>query len=109
MAECPEGALVAVVIAERREAMFADGIADLQVAVHATGDGAVDMNGYQAASQTTSRRDSRHRVEHIQAALPTDFRRSQELGVVASMQPTHPPGSAGLPLEPYSSRIGEDR
>ena len=25
------------------------------------------------------------------------------------MQPTHPPGSAGLPLEPYLSRIGEKR
>ena len=25
------------------------------------------------------------------------------------MQPTHPPGSAGLPLEPYLSYIGEER
>lgn len=83
----------------------------LQVAVHAIGDGAVHMvlNGYQAASQANGRRDSRHRVEHIEAALPNDFRRFQQLGVVASMQPTHPPGSAGLPLEPYLSRIGEGR
>ncbi|RUM25817.1 amidohydrolase [Rhizobium vallis] len=83
----------------------------LQVAVHAIGDGAVHMilNGYQAASEANGRRDSRHRVEHIETALPTDFQRFAELGVVASMQPTHPPGSAGLPLEPYLSRIGEGR
>ncbi|CAN7654364.1 amidohydrolase [Pararhizobium sp. LjRoot255] len=83
----------------------------LQIAVHAIGDGAVHMvlNGYQAASEANGHRDSRHRVEHIETALPTDFRRFAELGVVASMQPTHPPGSAGLPLEPYLSRIGEQR
>ncbi|CAN7624632.1 amidohydrolase [Pararhizobium sp. LjRoot235] len=83
----------------------------LQVAVHAIGDGAVNMvlNGYQAASEANGRRDSRHRIEHIETALPSDFLRFAELGVVASMQPTHPPGSAGLPLEPYLSRIGEQR
>lgn len=83
----------------------------LQVAVHAIGDGAGHMvlNGYQQASQANGRRDSRHRVEHIETALPTDFPRFAELGVVASMQPTHPPGSAGLPLEPYLSRIGKQR
>lgn len=83
----------------------------LQIAVHAIGDGAVNMvlNGYQAASETNGRRDSRHRVEHIETALPADLPRFAELGVVASMQPTHPPGSAGLPLEPYLSRIGEQR
>lgn len=83
----------------------------LQVAVHAIGDGAVHMvlDGYQQASQANGRRDSRHRVEHVETALPTDFPRFAELGVVASMQPTHPPGSAGLPLEPSLSRIGEKR
>lgn len=83
----------------------------LQVAVHAIGDGAVHMvlNGYQAAAKANRRRDSRHRVEHIETAHPADFQRFAELGIVASMQPTHPPGSAGLPLEPYLSRIGEPR
>lgn len=83
----------------------------LQVAVHAIGDGAVHMvlNGYQAAAEANGRRDSRHRVEHIEVALEADFPRFAELGVVASLQPTHPPGSAGLPLEPYLSRIGEQR
>lgn len=83
----------------------------LQIAVHAIGDGAVHMvlDGYQAAAEANGKRDSRHRVEHIETALPSDFRRFAELGVVASMQPTHPPGSAGLPLEPYLSRIGEQR
>ena len=32
-----------------------------------------------------------------------------ETGTIASMQPTHPPGSAGLPLEPYRTYIGRER
>ena len=83
----------------------------LPVAVHAIGDGAVRMvlNGYEAAIKANGRRDSRNRVEHIEVVHPGDIPRFKELGTVASMQPTHPPGSAGLPLEPYLSYIGEDR
>ena len=39
---------------------------------------------------------------------PEDIVRLAELDVVASMQPVHPPGCAGLPLEPTLSLIGED-
>lgn len=83
----------------------------LPVAVHAIGDGAVRMvlNGYEAAIKTNGKRDSRNRVEHIEVVHPDDIPRFKALGTVASMQPTHPPGSAGLPLEPYLSYIGEDR
>ena len=83
----------------------------LPVAVHAIGDGAVRMvlNGYEAAIKANGRRDSRNRIEHIEVVHPGDIPRFKELGTVASMQPTHPPGSAGLPLEPYLSYIGEDR
>jgi predicted amidohydrolase YtcJ len=83
----------------------------LQVAVHAIGDGAVRLvlDGYEAAGKANGRRDSRHRIEHIEIVHPDDIGRFAELGTVASMQPTHPPGSAGLPLEPYLSRIGEAR
>lgn len=83
----------------------------LQIAVHAIGDGAVHavLNGYEAAARVNGRRDSRHRIEHIEVVLPTDMPRFAELGVICSMQPPHPPGSMGLPLEPTISRIGPAR
>jgi predicted amidohydrolase YtcJ len=83
----------------------------LQIAVHAIGDGAVRavLDGYEAAQRANGRRDSRHRVEHIEVVHPDDIPRFAELGVIASMQPPHPPGCAGLPLEPTVSRIGRER
>ncbi|PTM93508.1 amidohydrolase [Mycoplana dimorpha] len=83
----------------------------LQVAVHAIGDGAVRMvlNGYEAAIKANGKRDGRNRIEHIEVVHPADIRRFAETGTVASMQPTHPPGNAGLPMEPYLSYIGEER
>ena len=83
----------------------------LQIAVHAIGDGAVRivLDGYEAALKANGRRDSRHRIEHIEVIHPGDIPRLAALGVVASMQPPHPPGNHGLPLEPYLSRIGARR
>ncbi len=83
----------------------------LQIAVHAIGDGAVRavLDGYEAAQQTNGRRDSRHRIEHIEVVHPGDIPRFAALGVTASMQPPHPPGCAGVPLEPTVSRIGRER
>lgn len=83
----------------------------LQIAVHAIGDGAVRivLDGYEAALKANGRRDSRHRVEHVEVIHPDDIPRFAEMGVIASMQPPHPPGNHGLPLEPYLSRIGEGR
>ncbi len=83
----------------------------LQIAVHAIGDGAVRivLDGYEAALKANGARDSRHRVEHIEVIHQDDIARFAELGVIASMQPPHPPGNHGLPLEPYLSRIGEAR
>ncbi len=83
----------------------------LQIAVHAIGDGAVRsvLDGYEAAQKANGRRDSRHRIEHIEVTTDADVPRFAELGVVCSMQPPHPPGSLGLPLEPTVSRIGRDR
>ena len=74
----------------------------LQIAVHAIGDGAVRavLDGYEAAQKTNGKRDSRHRIEHIEVTTEKDVPRFAELGVLASMQPPHPPGSMGLPLEP---------
>ncbi|KQY12995.1 hydrolase [Rhizobium sp. Root73] len=83
----------------------------LQIAVHAIGDGAVRavLDGYEAARARNGTRDSRHRIEHIEVVHPDDIARFAELGVIASMQPPHPPGCAGVPLEPTVSRIGRDR
>ena len=83
----------------------------LQIAVHAIGDGAVRavLDGYEAAQAANGKRDSRHRVEHIEVIHPDDIDRFKQLGVIASMQPPHPPGSMGLPLEPTVSMIGRAR
>lgn len=83
----------------------------LQIAVHAIGDRAVRtvLDGYEAARRANGPRDSRHRVEHIEVTTEADIPRFAELGVLASMQPPHPPGQMGLPLEPTVSRIGRAR
>lgn len=83
----------------------------LQIAVHAIGDAAVRtvLDGYEAAQSANGRRDSRHRIEHIEVTTDADMPRFAGLGVIASMQPPHPPGSMGLPLEPTVSKIGRDR
>lgn len=83
----------------------------LQIAVHAIGDGAVQivLDGYEAAQKANGLRDSRHRVEHVEVIQASDIPRFAGLGVIASLQPPHPPGNHGLPLEPYLSRIGEQR
>lgn len=82
----------------------------LQIAVHAIGDKAVNitLNGYEAAQSANRRRDSRHRVEHIEMLLPSDLNRFADLGVLASMQPTHAPGGY-YPPEPILSMVGRER
>ncbi|MDI6024812.1 amidohydrolase [Corticibacterium sp. UT-5YL-CI-8] len=82
----------------------------LQIAVHAIGDAAVNrtLNGYEAAQRANGHRDSRHRVEHIEVLAPSDLPRFAELGVIASVQPTHAPGGA-YPVEPILSMIGHER
>ncbi len=83
----------------------------LQISVHAIGDGAVRrvLDGYEAAQKANGKRDSRHRIEHIEVLHPDDLPRFRELGVVASMQPPHPPGAMDFPLEPWVSHVGEER
>ncbi|MGL3606936.1 amidohydrolase [Rhizobium sp. G187] len=83
----------------------------LPVAVHAIGDGAVRMvlDGYEASINANGRKDLRNRIEHIEVVHPDDIGRFAETATAASMQPTHPPGSAGLPLEPYLTYIGPER
>lgn len=82
----------------------------LQIAVHAIGDEAVNitLNGYEAARRANGPRDSRHRIEHIEMLTPSDLPRFAELGVIASMQPTHAPGGY-YPPEPILSMVGRER
>ncbi|MEZ4510843.1 MAG: amidohydrolase [Chloroflexota bacterium] len=78
----------------------------LQIFVHACGDGAVRqvLDGYETAMQINGRRDSRHRVEHIELIHPDDLPRFAQLGVVASMQPLHAP-QPNISPDVWPSRI----
>lgn len=82
----------------------------LQIAVHACGDAAVRqaLDGFEAVQQANGRRDSRHRIEHVEVCQPQDMRRFGELGVIASVQLSHAP----LNLEEsgvVQFRLGEKR
>jgi predicted amidohydrolase YtcJ len=67
----------------------------MQIAVHCCGDGAVrqTLDGYQKIQELNGKRDSRHRIEHIEVCQPEDMPRFKELGVIASMQTSHAPFS----------------
>ena len=82
----------------------------LQIAVHCCGDGAVrqTLDGYEAIQKQNGKRDSRYRIEHVEVCQPEDMPRFKELGVIASVQPTHAPlrlddGGVAKP------RLGEPR
>lgn len=65
---------------------------DFQVAVHAIGTRAnrAALDAYEQVLQDQpASRALRHRVEHAQILVPEDIPRFAELGVIASMQPTH--------------------
>jgi predicted amidohydrolase YtcJ len=72
----------------------------LQIAVHAIGDGAVrqTIDGYEAAQRANGKRDSRHRIEHIELIDRADVPRLSALGITASVQPPHPPGAMDFPM-----------
>jgi predicted amidohydrolase YtcJ len=82
----------------------------MQIAVHAIGDKGIrwTLDAYEAAIRANGRRDSRHRIEHIEVLHPDDLPRFAELGVVASIQPGHapfgvyfPPGGVGAMLHDH--------
>jgi predicted amidohydrolase YtcJ len=64
-----------------------------QIAVHAIGDAAVrrTIDAYEAAQKANGKRDSRHRIEHIEVIHPDDIPRLADLDIVASLQPGHAP------------------
>jgi predicted amidohydrolase YtcJ len=82
--------------------------AGFQIGLHAIGDKAnrIALDGFAESAKLKSGLDkntsnddiriiphsflnSRHRIEHAQVVAPSDFKRFAELGVIASMQPTH--------------------
>ena len=67
------------------------------------------FDGYEAAQKANGKRDSRHRIEHVEVIHPDDIPRFADLGVLASMQPPHPPGAMDFPLEPTITRLGPQR
>ncbi|WP_050525411.1 amidohydrolase [Pseudorhodobacter aquimaris] len=83
----------------------------LQIAVHAIGDGAVrnTIDGYAAAVRANGRRDSRHRIEHIELIDRADIPRLGALGIVASLQPPHAPGAMDFAMQPAMDMIGAAR
>jgi predicted amidohydrolase YtcJ len=73
-----------------RQVVAADAMG-FQIGIHAIGPKANYwvLNAYQTARLANGVRDSRHRVEHAQILIDSDIPRFAELGVIASMQPTH--------------------
>ena len=82
----------------------------LQIAVHCCGDGAVRqaLDGYETIQKINGKRDSRHRVEHIEVCQPEDMPRFRELGVIASMQTSHAPLSREADIT-WTNRTGPQR
>jgi hypothetical protein len=65
--------------------------AGLQIAAHAIGDKAnhLILNAFEKAFRENGKRGARHRIEHAQVVLPEDLKRFKELGIIASIQPSH--------------------
>ena len=94
------GKLANMVVAADREGF--------QIFVHAIGDRAVreTLNVFEQAMRVNGRRDSRHRIEHVELAHPDDQARFASLGVIPSMQPLH----CSACIEDYLvDRLGEPR
>ena len=83
----------------------------LQIAVHAIGDAAVrqTIDGFEAAQKANGKRDSRHRIEHIELIDPADVSRLGALGITASLQPPHPPAAMDFPMFPTMNKIAKER
>ncbi len=78
-----------------------------QIGVHAIGDGANRevLEAYAVALKGKDAATFRHRVEHAQVLRLADIARFAELGVIASMQPTH--ATSDMPWA--EARVGPER
>lgn len=77
----------------------------LQVNIHAIGDrgNRVTLDVLEASIQSYN--PGRHRIEHSQVIAPSDFHRFKDLGLIASVQPTH----ATSDMYWAEDRLGKDR
>lgn len=84
--------------------------AGLQVGLHAIGDGAIRMalDAYEYAARVNGRRDSRHRVEHVEVPAAADLPRFAQLGVVAATQAIFATPDTST-LENYAPLVGPER
>ena len=78
-----------------------------QVNTHAIGDRGtrVVLDAYEKATNELGFASGRHRIEHAQIVHRDDVARFREMGVIASMQPTH----ATSDMYWAADRLGEDR
>jgi len=78
-----------------------------QTGTHAIGDKGVNLvlNAVEKAQKKFGRKDLRHRTEHAQIIVPEDVPRFKELGVIASMQPTH----CTTDMRFCEQRVGKER
>jgi len=79
--------------------------AGFQLAIHAIGDRGNRVTIDAIAAAQGDERDRGHRIEHAQIVDPDDIPRLAELGIVASMQPTH--ATSDMPWAP--DRLGPER
>lgn len=79
-----------------------------RIFTHAIGDKGVreSLNAYELAAQTNGKRDSRHRIEHIETISPDDIPRFASLDVMPSMEPIHADPAT---MEVWTKAIGKDR
>jgi len=84
--------------------------AGLQVGLHAIGDGAIRraLDAYEYAAKVNGRRDSRHRVEHVEVPAAADLPRFAQLGVVAATQAIFATPDTAT-LENYAPLVGPER
>lgn len=79
----------------------------LQVNTHAIGDAGnrAVLDAYESALASVGHTAGRHRVEHAQVVALEDIARFRELGLIASVQPTH----ATSDMYWAADRVGPDR
>ncbi len=74
-------------IGDRANRMALDGFGKAQI--KNVSEDRIEPNGIIASFYLVEITRKRHRIEHAQVVNPSDFKRFAELGIIASMQPTH--------------------
>lgn len=95
-----------------RDAVVRADALGLDIATHAIGDRGVHcaLDAYAAAAAANpTRHDRRHRVEHVEVALPSDIPRFGSEGVIASMQPLHAAPTTDPRSTPWTRLVGPER